>query len=457
VTFVSRGARVAWAALACVAGALAPSMAAAIDDPGRDFGLATLRERLQLSARLRYQGAINTRNAHFQKSELVFEPELDARLPWDLALTAIGRLRYDPFDRIEPGSPPQPEVSTLSRRGFIGDEVDVELREFYVEGALGRTLFTVGKQQIVWGQADGLKVLDVVNPQDFREFILPEFSHSRIPLWAVNAEVPLGGVTGQIVWIPDQTYHVLPERDGVFAFTSPRIVPPTPPGVPVQELDFDRPKRVVADSDVGLRLSSFLAGWDLTLNYLYHYDDTPVFFQDRTSTPIPVRPEYERTHLVGGSFSNAFGDLTVRGEIGYWTRRFFSTADEGDVDGVKKTGEFSYVLGFDWYGFSDTFLSAQIFQSILGSHGSGLVRDRVDTNLTLVARRHFLHERLRLEGIWVHNANDGDGFVRPKVGYEFRDDVAGWVGFDVFYGTSRGVFGEFGTRDRFVFGLEWSR
>jgi hypothetical protein len=214
VRFVSRGARVSWAALACVAGASAPSVAAAIDDPGRDFGFATLRERLRLSASLRYEGAINTRNAHFQKSELVFEPELDARLPWDLALTAIGRLRYDPFDRIEPGSPPQPEVSTLSRRGFISDEVDVELREFYVEGALGRTLFTVGKQQIVWGQADGLKVLDVVNPQDFREFILPEFSHSRIPLWAVNVEIPLGGVTGQIVWIPDQTYHVLPERDG---------------------------------------------------------------------------------------------------------------------------------------------------------------------------------------------------------------------------------------------------
>jgi len=48
----------------------------------------------------------------------------------------------------------------------------------------------LGKQQIVWGETDGLKLLDVMNPQNFREFILDEFEDSRLPLWSVKYTVP---------------------------------------------------------------------------------------------------------------------------------------------------------------------------------------------------------------------------------------------------------------------------
>ena len=40
---------------------------------------------------------------------------------------------------------------------------------------LGKSYFTFGKQQVVWGKADVLKVLDVVNPPSFRELILEDF------------------------------------------------------------------------------------------------------------------------------------------------------------------------------------------------------------------------------------------------------------------------------------------
>ena len=61
----------------------------------------------------------------------------------------------------------------------------------------------LGRQQNVWGKADGLKVLDLVNPQDFRELILDDFDDSRIPLWAVNAEIPVAEVVVPLVWIPE--------------------------------------------------------------------------------------------------------------------------------------------------------------------------------------------------------------------------------------------------------------
>ena len=95
--------------------------------------------------------------------------------------------------------PPRARRADRARRRAVhasgssfGDRVDVELRELFVQGKIGPAWLRAGKQQVVWGQADGLKVLDVVDPQDFREFILPTFEDSRIPLWTLNTEIPIG-------------------------------------------------------------------------------------------------------------------------------------------------------------------------------------------------------------------------------------------------------------------------
>jgi hypothetical protein len=393
-----------------------------------------------------------------QKVEFLAEPELHFRFPLDVDLTAVGRLRADAYDRLEPGRPSLDEVSAASRRRFVGDRVDFELRELYAEASLARALVTLGKQQIVWGRADGLKVLDVVNPQSFREFILPDFDDSRIPLWAANVEVPIADWSAQLVWIPDKSYHEIPEPGALFEFETPRLVPPAPPGIPVALRDPERPHRFFQDSDAGLRLATFAGGWDLSLVYLYHYDDVPILVRRiglvGGAPGVVVTPRYRRNHLVGASASNAIGDLTLRAELGFFTDRFLPTLDRDDADGVVRTHELSSVLGFDWYGFSDTLLSLQVFPRVLTDRPGGVYRDQVDLNLTFLVRRSFWNETLLLQGIWIGNANDGDGLVRAKVAYDLTDHVRIWAGADVFYGKAQGLFGEFDGNDRVVLGIE---
>ncbi|MCP5065682.1 MAG: hypothetical protein GY946_03875 [bacterium] len=422
-------------------------------------GPSAAMEPPELSILVDSEWALGMRGPHSQKLEVVAQPELHWALGADTRLTAIGRLRADAFDRILPGHPRATEVSSFSRVGSAGDHVDFELRELFIETQWGRTWLTLGKQQIVWGQADGLKVLDVVNPQDFREFILDEFDDSRIPLWTVNAEVPIGAANVQLLWLPDPSYHDLPEPDATFAFTAPRFLPPQLPGHLPSLEQTNRPRRLLADSDAGIRIAAFVGGFDLSVNYLYHRADRPVFEGRRGSGPfgptVTFTPRYRRTHLLGGTFSNAFGDLTLRGEVGWTSDRRLSVEDPSDTDLVGQTGELAYVLGLDWFGFRDTLLSFQVFQSWLLRDETGWLRDRLESNLTFLVRREFWNERLRLEGIWLHNLNDGDGLLRPKLSFELRDDLTLWAGLDIFYGRSRGVFGEFDGRDRAVLGMKW--
>lgn len=62
------------------------------------------------------------------------------------------------------------------------------LRELYFDVPAAGWDFRLGKQQVVWGTADGIKLLDMINPTDYRELNQNAAEDSRIPVWMINAE-----------------------------------------------------------------------------------------------------------------------------------------------------------------------------------------------------------------------------------------------------------------------------
>src|SRR5438067_8147520 len=65
-------------------------------------------------------------------------------------------------------------------------KTEISLREAILSAAVGALDVRVGRQQIVWGEAISTFITDVVNPKDFREFILPDFTELRIPICAFD-------------------------------------------------------------------------------------------------------------------------------------------------------------------------------------------------------------------------------------------------------------------------------
>ncbi len=400
--------------------------------------------------------AVETTDGDLQKSELVLTPRMDFDLPESVRATVIARGRFDAADELSPGQPPQNSRSEWNRRVYLGDHGDLELREAYIDGFAGDVFVRLGKQQVVWGQADGLRVLDVLNPIDYREFILPDLDERRIPLWMLNAEAPLWEGTLQVVAVPDQTYDELPPFDGAFGVSSRLLVPKAPDGVPVTINDPDRPDSPLQDADAGARWQAFVGGWDVSLNYLYHYHDQAVYYLNERPGRIVVSPTYERTHLAGATFSNAFGDFALRGEIGYSTDRYWVADPSSIANGVAESPELAYVIGLDYSGFSDTFFSIQAFQSYLTDHAPGVIRDSLETQLTLRIRHLIWNQALGLEAFFIQSANDADGLLQLEANYQFRSDLVGRVGADLFFGDKSGLFGQFQEANRINIGLAYS-
>lgn len=75
----------------------------------------------------------------------------------------------------------------------------------------------IGKQQIIWGKADGVFITDVISPRDLSEFILPDFEEIRIGTNAVKFDYYLGNSTFEAVWIPTFQPTILPDGNSIWA------------------------------------------------------------------------------------------------------------------------------------------------------------------------------------------------------------------------------------------------
>jgi len=76
---------------------------------------------------------------------------------------------------------------------YVGTQSDTQrdgFRELYVDtaGLGGGWDLRLGKQQVVWGTADGMKLLDAINPTDYSEMAQNQMEDSRITVWAANGE-----------------------------------------------------------------------------------------------------------------------------------------------------------------------------------------------------------------------------------------------------------------------------
>jgi Protein of unknown function (DUF1302)/AMIN domain len=414
--------------------------------------------QFEFSGTWEQEWAYQTEDTGNQKFETLLEPRLDVDFASGSRLVGIARIRLDAVGDLGP-FPSRPDNYSGANGPIFNDEyAELSLRELYLDAQWAGAYWRLGKQQVVWGQADGIKVLDVVNPQSFREFILDDFDDSRIPLWMVNVEVPLGEGGLQLLWVPDTTYHELAEADSPYFLTSPKWVPSIPTGTGARVDSFDKPDDILEDSDLGARYTAFLGGWDISLNYLYHYQDYPVLYQQLEAQNgvevVRITPTYKRNNLFGGTLSNAFNELTLRAELAYSTDTYHTT-DSPAHRGIRNSSEFASVMALDWQYSGDGLLSAQWFASHLPDYSRDIVRDENENTVSLLFQQSFANETWQLRVLGLYSLDDEDTLLQLKLKYWLLSNLELWVGGDIFNGTRHGTFGQFEEQSRALLGLEY--
>jgi hypothetical protein len=314
--------------------------------------------------------------------------------------------------------------------------------------------FRIGQQQIVWGKTDGLRMLDIINPLDMREFILDDFLDSRIGLWSarLNWYIDIDGSEHEFEFI------VIPDaRPGEFAPAGSRwayALPVASAGTVLAIQAGDEPGWRPSDTEAGLAWRSNIAGWDLSLNWFYGWKDSPNMQKSQSPGVLALTPVYQRMNTVGGSFSNAFGAFVLRGEMAVNIGEGINKTGTTPATSIGRETTVNAAIGLD-YTKNNWRISPQFFIRYLPGWDNNVAEDQASGFVSLMISTDYLNEKLKPEVIGLYDWADGSWMLRPKVSYEFSDQITARFGGDLF-GGSNGFFGQFDKNDRLYTEVEYT-
>jgi hypothetical protein len=338
---------------------------------------------------------------------------------------------------------------------YFDNELELGLREAYLDMYFSNFDLRIGKQQIIWGKAEGVFITDIVSPKDLREFLLPDFDEIRMGITAVKLNYYFGTNTVEAVWSPVFTPTLMPERGSIWR---PQMDFPVEP-----EID-DSSSEIIPslnNSELFLRYSTLSTGMDIELVGGYFWYDDPALHVERDLDPetmeirrLTIQPQYHRVSMAGGSFSMPAGPFLLRGEGAYYSGRYFQTLDPLVSDAVVRKDNLHYMAGID-YTFAGIRMSAQFIQEYILGYDRNIRNDELESTMTFLARKDYFREKLWVELFSYIGLNHGDALVRPKATYYFADGFEVLGGANIFIGDS-GRFGQFSDNNMLYIKLKYS-
>jgi hypothetical protein len=338
---------------------------------------------------------------------------------------------------------------------YFDQKLEIGLREAYVDLYFKNFDLRVGRQQIIWGKAEGVFITDVVSPKDLREFLLPDFDEIRTGITAFKLNYYLGNSSIEAVWSPSFSPTQMPEEGSIWA---PKMDFPVNP---VFDYSNSEVKASLENSELFVRYSSMGSRIDFELvGGTFFYDD-PAMNITRQMDPstmqlsgLIVKPQYNRVNMAGGSFSKVMVGFVLRAEGAFYNGRYFQTSDPLVIGSIIKKDNLHYMAGLD-YTLSGVKLSAQFIQEYILDYETGIANEEFENTMTFLAKKDYFREKLWVELFAYVGLNKGDALVRPKVSYAFADGFDMQTGANLFFGNE-GRFGQYDKNDMLYLKLKYS-
>ena len=318
----------------------------------------------------------------------------------------------------------------------------------------------IGKQQIVWGKADGVFITDVVSPLNLSEFLLPDFDEIRTGINAVKFDYYIGDHTLELIWAANFTPTEMPKTGSIWN------VQPDFPITPTFDWSNSEVKPSFENSEIFAKYTALTSAIDFEIMGGYTWDDNPTMhvqkeFQMNQETQQPmltglnVLPEHHRLFLGGGSFSTEIKGFVLRGEAAYYNGKYFQTEDPLATDALVQKDYLHYLAGLD-FNIGSVKLSTQFIQQYILDYDENILNHETENTMTFLTRYDILRETLHLEFFSYIGLTGEDALIRPKITYDFDDSFSILLGSNIFVGEETGRFGQYQDNSMIYLKLKYS-
>ena len=330
---------------------------------------------------------------------------------------------------------------SLQDRGDYTDDLldlyeqEVEFDDVYLIGSLASKIdIKTGRQVVVWGKSDNVRVTDILNPLDNRVPGLVDIKNRRLPVTMTKLDYYIGDWNLSTIMLHEVRFDKNPVFNSDF-FPGKAPLPPE-----------DKPNFSLDNQQYALALNGIFSGWDLSLYGAWVFDARAHLVRDATGY---LYREHSRVFMAGLTSNIAMGNWLLKGEAAW-----FDGLEYGNLPG-DELSRLDVMAGIEYTGFSETLLSLEVvnrhlfdFDDRLEAFPDLAQEDSLQTVATMV--RDFANDTIQIKTILSFFGSHGEdgAFERFQLDYDLTDNVTVTGGVILYQSADAGVFSEIGDNDR---------
>ena len=312
----------------------------------------------------------------------------------------------------------------------------LRLDDTYIQGSITDSLdLKIGRQIVVWGKSDSIRITDVINPIDNRLPGMTDIEDLRLSVGMAKFDYYLDNWNISAMIIAEN--RIMREATPRSEYFPVDTVFTVPGGVVDPFPSLITPSTSWDNMQYALAFNGVFEGWDLSFYAADVLDQKWHFIQ----SPSPTEPLSNRTvskiKMLGSAINMSKGSWLYKAEIAH-------------IDGIKYNNtqdekrRLDALIGVDYMGIRDTTLSLELanrhifeYEARMQFQADFVDEDEMQTALRLT--RSFENDTINLTALLSMFGREWEygGFARISFEYELMDAVSANFGIVDYIGGDR--------------------
>ena len=294
----------------------------------------------------------------------------------------------------------------------IKNDRDIDINEIYLQSSLNiNTDIKVGRQIVVWGKSDNIRITDTLNPLDMTTPGMVDIEDLRLGrvMSKIDYFMEKWSLTGII--LHENRYSDIPKFGSEYTISNEMMY---------NNMLVKEPSNTIENSGIALSASANLEGQDIAFYYSNQYVDNTTY----------------RSNMLGMGYNKVLDSFLFKTEFAYFDN-YDSNTVKSKLDGL---------VGLEYNGISD------------GSISFEMANKNDDIQYALRFTQSYLNQTLDFTALYSafgKELEDG-GFIRVWGDYDIDDKLSTSVGFINYIGGDLAQFNMIKDNDRVFASLKYS-
>jgi hypothetical protein len=315
-------------------------------------------------------------------------------------------------------------IYDLRDETFSKDELDeqraeVELFDAYIETSITDTLdVKLGRQVVVWGRSDTMRITDVLNPLDNRRPGMVDIEDLRLPTTMLKFDYFIGDWRVTPIAILEQRFSKNPAYGSAFS--------PASFAIPEDEA-YD-------DVTYALSVGAEFSGWDANF-YAAQVRNDQGYIQLPMGSNATFK--HDKVDMFGTALNVLWGAWLFKSELAYFNKLKYTSTSE------KEFSRTDALVGLEYKGISDTTISYDVSLRHFSDYDQRLKNEMISTDKNTYQHAFrissdFMNAKMKanyLISLFGEKLDKG-GYQRAWIKYELGEGINTNIGVVDYIGGS---------------------